>query len=118
MRPRRMIPFTCPYCREPMEVSDKMEGRKVECVECGELVRVPLAVAPDEGLTAQEGVLFGVMFAVLPVACVLVSSILYYVWKAEQPRRANQINGLGFIIFFVHIVLAVLYFVLIADETR
>jgi hypothetical protein len=31
---------------------------------------------------------------------------LYYVWRREQPTRANQINRLGFIVFGAQILLS------------
>ncbi len=70
----------------------------------------------NEGLSGKEYLLFSLLFLVLPAACVIVSSVLYYVLKKDQPRRANQINTLGFIIFGVQIALYVLYTQVIAPR--
>ena len=37
---------------------------------------------------------FALIFLLLPVACVVVSSVLYYVWRSERPNKAKQINML------------------------
>ncbi len=89
-----------------------MAGRKVECVECGIRVRVPDGDSPvggDDGLPAQEAVLFGLLFFLIPVANAVVSSVLYYTWRAQYPRRANQINLMGFLIFGLHVILGGVY---------
>jgi hypothetical protein len=70
----------------------------------------------EEGLSGMEYLLFSLLFLVLPAACVVVSSVLYYVWRKDQPRRANQINTLGFIIFGVQIALYLLYTQVIAPK--
>ena len=100
-----MIAFECPQCGEEMEVASRMRGQKVRCVECERTVTVPDDRPDDPGLSPQEWWLFGFLFILIPAANVLVSSILYYVWRKKQPRRANQINTLGFIIFGCHVVI-------------
>jgi hypothetical protein len=114
-----MIDLVCPKCGEEMEVSDRMRGRRVECVECGGPVRVPDRIrrrrrreADDTGMSSGEYLLYTCMFLIIPAVNVIVSSVLYYVWKRDHPRKANQINGLGFIIFGVHILIAILIAVL------
>jgi DNA-directed RNA polymerase subunit RPC12/RpoP len=107
MKPR-MIIFKCPECREEMEIPERMVGSEVRCVECGERVLVP---APRR-LTGSEWLLFALLFFFIPAANVLVSSILYYVWKSDHPERARQINLLGFLIFGLHGLIGVLVLVL------
>jgi hypothetical protein len=108
-RSPRIITFRCPKCGEAMEIGTRMRGRQVRCVECDRLVTVPEEGGKsDEGLSGQEWLLYGLLFLVIPAVNVLLSSILYYVWKGTQPRRANQINLLGFLIFGCHIGLGVL----------
>ena len=119
----RMIEFDCPRCGEPMEISDRQAGRQVRCVGCGERIAVPepagqlrpagRTAAKDDGLSRTEFLLFGLLFFLIPCANVIVSSVLYYVWRAERPRRARQINGLGFAIFGCHVVIRVLVWVLL-----
>lgn len=60
--------------------------------------------AREQGLSGGEFALFSLLFLV-PGINVLVSSILYYVWRSEQPRRANQINTLGFAILGIELLL-------------
>jgi DNA-directed RNA polymerase subunit RPC12/RpoP len=112
-----MIEFECPECGEPLEISDRMAGKRVRCVGCDERIEVPersreraprrRRVLRDAGLSGQEFLLYTLLFVFIPVANVFVSSILYYVWRGSQPRRANQINLLGFAVFGFHILLYV-----------
>jgi hypothetical protein len=119
-----MIDFKCPECGEPMEIGDRMAGQQVRCVGCDEWVDVPQRrarrrrVSPDrmldddEGLSGGHWALFGVLFAVVPIVNVIVSSVLYYAWRSTKPRSANQINLLGFLIFGLHILIGILVGVL------
>lgn len=52
-------------------------------------------------MSAGVQVLVGLGLLIIPIPAVniLVSSILYYVWRAETPTRARQINRIGFIVF-------------------
>jgi hypothetical protein len=117
-----MIEFDCPQCGEPMEVKNKMAGRKVRCVECDRLVRVPdddddydddddfdsrssRGRQRDEGLSGLELLLYGALCLAVPGVNVLVTSMLYYLWQSSQPKRASQINTLGFVIFGIHAVI-------------
>jgi hypothetical protein len=107
-----MIDLVCPECGEEMEISQRMRGRRVECVECGTRFRVPersRRQADDAGLPTNEYWLFELLFLFIPGANLIVSSVLYYLWKRDYPRRANQINTLGFIIFGIHILLYILF---------
>src|SRR5437763_15952823 len=36
-----MITFRCFHCGEEMEISRKMAGKRVQCVECGVIIDVP-----------------------------------------------------------------------------
>jgi len=63
----------------------------------------------DSPLSSSEYVLFSIAFLLVPFVKVWVSSILYYVWRRDQPTRAKQINQLGFIVFGCQILL---YFLL------
>jgi hypothetical protein len=108
-----MIVFRCPYCHEEMEISSRKRGDRVRCVECGKWVQVPEHSAGDDpGLSSGEYWLFALLFLPIPAVNVLVSSILYYLWVNDRPRRARQINTLGFIIFGLHIVLGIAFLVL------
>lgn len=55
-------------------------------------------------LSRSEFIVYGLAFLFLPMICVLVSSVLYYVWKSSYPWKAQQINLLGFGVFFLHIL--------------
>jgi len=67
--------------------------------------RFALRTFDDSPLTSNQYILFTLLFVFLPGACVLVSSLLYYLWRSERPRQAAQINQLGFIVFAANIVL-------------
>jgi DNA-directed RNA polymerase subunit RPC12/RpoP len=110
-----MIDLVCPECGEEMEISDRMRGRRVECIECGRRISVPdrprrrrRREVDDEGLSSNEYLLYSLLFLFIPGANVIVSSVLYYMWKRDHPRRANQINTLGFIIFGFNILIAII----------
>src|SRR5262245_45021546 len=109
-----MIAFNCPACGERMEIGERMAGEQVQCVECNEWVDVPerrarrRRIEPgergdgDEGLSGPEWALFTVAFLFVPLINVMVSSIMHYAWRDTQPRKATQINLLGFAIFVLH----------------
>jgi hypothetical protein len=59
----------------------------------------------SEGLSGQAYWLFALLFLFLPAVCVILSSVLYYVWIKDQPKQAKQINRLGFIVFGIHLLL-------------
>jgi hypothetical protein len=50
------------------------------------------------GLSSQEYALYTVLFVLVPGACVIISSALYYAWRRDHPRKARQINRLGWTI--------------------
>jgi hypothetical protein len=58
-----------------------------------------------DGLSSIEFLCFGAAFLVIPLVNVVASSILYYVWRGSRPRRATQINLLGFGVFAVHLLI-------------
>ncbi|PQO35243.1 hypothetical protein C5Y96_09380 [Blastopirellula marina] len=58
----------------------------------------------SDSLSLSEFIAYGLAFLFLPILCVLVSSLLYYVWKSSSPWKAQQINLLGFGVFFLHIL--------------
>ena len=118
-----MIEFDCPKCGETMEVKYKMAGQKVRCVSCDRLVRVPeddedddlpprRSLKSDDGLSSQEWLLYGLAFLLVPAANVLVSSILYHVWRKDHPKRARQINMLGWAVLAIHVSLFCLIMIL------
>jgi hypothetical protein len=85
----------------------------VKCKHCGEMLTAEGAAAaaakaagPDE-LSTTEWVVFSLAFLFIPCVNVLISSALYYAWRGSRPNRANQINRLGFAVFFLQIVLNV-----------
>jgi hypothetical protein len=118
-----MISFECPECGEEMDIGDKMEGKEVRCVGCKEWVDVPersrkrrggrRAAERDAGLSGQDLALFALAFVLFPGVNVIASSVLYYVWKSDKPKRASQINLLGFAIFGFHVVIWVLWKLLV-----
>ncbi|MBI1249451.1 hypothetical protein GC197_16625 [bacterium] len=59
----------------------------------------------SDGLSLSEFAGYGLAFLVLPMICVLVSSVLYYAWRSSQPAKARQINLLGFGVFFLQTLL-------------
>ncbi len=81
--------------------------------EVEELVTAEIAPAPRrvvqtptdcDSLSLSEFIVYGLAFLFLPILCVLVSSVLYYVWRSSYPWKAQQINLLGFGVFFLHIL--------------
>ncbi len=64
---------------------------------------------PSQGLAAKEYAIYFVVFLCVPILCVCISSGLYYGWKASQPKRAHQINTLGFLVFGLHMGSAFLF---------
>lgn len=56
-------------------------------------------------LTTEEWLLYTLLFLCVPCANVIISSVLYYVWRADYPRKASQINMLGFAIFALNLVI-------------
>jgi DNA-directed RNA polymerase subunit RPC12/RpoP len=112
-----MITFKCPECGEKMEVSDRKAGMEIECLECGEMVEVPGKVRKRKSgsgsmnsfvgknrLTLQEYLLYGAVFVAVPMANVLISSLLYYMWREKEPTKAFQINQLGFVILGLQVL--------------
>jgi hypothetical protein len=111
-----MITIRCPGCRRPLKAAEEMIGETISCSDCGELVTVPRypIQRPEprqDGLTTGEFWMFSILFLLIPIVNVIVSSVLYYSWKNSQPRRANQINAMGFIIFGFHVFLRILIYV-------
>jgi hypothetical protein len=51
-----------------------------------------------------ELLLFGGLFLFVPIVNVIVSSVLYYVWRRERPSKATQVNVLGFVLFGLHVL--------------
>jgi hypothetical protein len=112
-----MIKFRCPECDTPLEIGDRMAGREIRCVECDAPIEVPgrRREPVDPGLSGGALAAFTALFLLIPCANVLVSSILYYVWRYSdppKPRSANQINLLGFAVFGFHVLLYVLLIVI------
>jgi hypothetical protein len=66
-------------------------------------------VGASNELSSREWTVFAVFFMLIPYACVLVSSTLYYVWRKERPKKAKQINLLGFAVFAVQLLVYFLY---------
>src|SRR5262245_5591721 len=72
----------------------------------------------DRGLSGLEYFLFGAAFLFVPCVNVIVSSVLYYVWRGWQLLCAAQINMLGFAVFGCHVLLWLLTREPIAKENR
>jgi len=62
----------------------------------------------DTPLSKNEYLIYTIAFLFIPCVNVLVSSILYYIWRAKQPNRANQMNRLGFMVFGAQLLLGIL----------
>jgi hypothetical protein len=112
-----MIVFRCPICDVLLEIKDHMAGKEVDCIECGETIEVPLCTPQRyrgrlEGLSPTEWTLYTLLFVFVPCVNVILSSVLYYTWRNSQPRRATQINLLGFVVFGFHIFLRVFFWAL------
>lgn len=60
---------------------------------------------PKAGLGPGEWIGYSLGFWLIPLANVVVSSILYYVWRSGRPRKARQINGLGWAVFLFQALL-------------
>src|SRR5208282_3157517 len=52
----------------------------------------PAPAQTRPGLSLKSRIWFGLLFFIIPYACVLVSSTLYYAWRKEKPAQARQIN--------------------------
>ena len=121
-----MIEFDCPECGEPLEIPDRMAGRRTRCLECDEVIDVPARgrrrqrsaylVQDEDGLSANEWLAYSLMFAFIPAVNVIVSSVLYYAWRNSRPKASSQVNMLGFLIFAAHILLAIALGILIANS--
>lgn len=120
-----MIDFDCPACAEPMEISDRMAGKQVRCPYCAETVEVTeldrrkrrkRRKDPGPGLSPSEWLVYTLIFMFVPAVNVLASSILYYVWRNDKPRKATQINLLGFLVFGFHVFIYIMYVILIAKK--
>jgi hypothetical protein len=59
----------------------------------------------DSGLSSREYLIYAVCFAVIPGVNALVSSYLYYHWRKTKPRRAEQINRLGWRVLFFQLLI-------------
>lgn len=116
-----MALITCAEC------GGKVSDHAKACPHCGCVVVIPanaqapsqpghlqtrprdLPAPPDnDGLSTKQYVLFTAAFLIIPFACVLVSSALYYAWRANTPKKAKQINRLGFIVLGINILVVVL----------
>jgi len=98
----------CPECGEMIVAS------AAKCRFCGAIfdpaLKSSLAArgGNNEGLSTNGYIVYTLVFLFIPCACVLISSGLYYYYRASKPKMANQINTLGFVVFAVQILLAVI----------
>jgi hypothetical protein len=121
-----MIRFECPFCKEKMEVSERKEGKFIECVECGEMVEVkqmeiaaprpkkrrreqPNPLIGKDHLTLYEYLLYGAFCTFFPCINLIVCVVLAIMWE-DKHTKAYQINQLGLIIFMVQSTLSCLFF--------
>ncbi len=100
----------CANCHSP-------NAETPTCVRCGVVLPTQAygyaAPTVDVPLSRNEYILFTLAFLFVPFVNVIVSSVLYYTWRAKQPTRANQINRLGFIVLGVQVAMQVAIAVLV-----
>jgi competence ComEA-like helix-hairpin-helix protein len=81
----------------------------IGCPECGGRVSISVSACPHcgarTGLSIGARFCFAIIFFLIPVACIFISSILYFVWRDDKPKKARQINSLGWMIIFSQISL-------------
>ena len=46
--------FTCPICKQPIEIDDRYSGRDVQCHSCGRYIEVPAAINSDHQATSEK----------------------------------------------------------------
>ena len=98
----------CPAC------GTSNDENSFRCVQCAVVLPRPemsgdpqAASSIDRPLSRNEWIGYTLGFLFIPCVNVIVSSVLYYSWRAKQPTRANQINRLGWMVFGGQIVLQV-----------
>ena len=62
-------------------------------------------IGASDSLSVRQYVAFGCAFAVLPVLCIVLSSILHYAWRETSPTKARQINTLAQYVFLSQVLL-------------
>ncbi|PJB36906.1 MAG: hypothetical protein CO108_22270 [Deltaproteobacteria bacterium CG_4_9_14_3_um_filter_63_12] len=98
----------CQACGTPND------DNNFKCIQCGGVLPRAELAGPQPGqtvdtpLSKNEYLIYTIAFLFIPCVNVLVSSILYYIWRAKQPNRANQMNRLGFMVFGAQLLLGIL----------
>ena len=94
----------CPQCGHPITAAPQNETRQGTHSEALPQSFDPAPAQTRPGLSLKGRIWFGLLFFIIPYACVLVSSTLYYAWRKEKPAQARQINILGFVVFGLQIL--------------
>ena len=113
--------MNCPNCNEKILVPEKTKTCKfcgeeiltaaIKCKHCGEFTRkitnqIPTQSSQNELEWFWYLLIWGGL--IIPYAgsliIVVVSSVMYYIWKKEFPNKANKINKLGWMAFGVGIL--------------
>ena len=113
--------MNCPLCNEKIHIPDKTKscefcGEEIlriaqKCKHCGEFTENITNKNPIQSSKEElEWFWYLLIWGGLIIPCagpgiiVVVSSIMYYIWKKEYPNKANKINKLGWIVFGVGIL--------------
>lgn len=105
-----------PVATSPLPARPSAPGPKASSRPGDAPPRLKKKGGDQSGLSTLEWVLYTLGFLIIPFANVILSSVLYYVWRADKPRKANQINRLGFIIFGVNLLVLALRIALLRNQ--
>jgi len=98
----------CPFCKEIIQKA------AVKCRHCGEMLNGSTSRSGDK----LEGYWIAIIWCSLFIPCiggwvvVLLSSIMYYVWKKDYPQKAKQINMHGWLAFLLGNAIGIAFWIL------